>query len=395
MRGYMVRVEQMIKRSSCNDGEYFEQIADMLQQIHAKIPQVHLDLLKVPVAADIREENYFGVNYKRVIIYLLTNGCEWALKEGNGCVMCGHLAKQLRTNETLDYRDLQHQFRDEFRKLDFGKHPVLNLYNNGSFFNDREIPKNARTEILEQIKDNTDVKVLVLESRPEYINEDTLEELTATAKTHYVEIAVGLEVIDDLVRLICINKGFRLESFDLAISAVNKMKNNNINMRTYVLLKPPFLTEREGIEHAIRTIGYAGEKGCSAVSLEACTIQEYTLTQILYESGNYRPPWLWSIVEVIKKSTDQIKLVAGLFQFFPSSQKVPYNCDDCSERVIEALKEYNRTFDLAVFDHLDCDCKKEWYKEINEPHPVFEERIPDIFNTLKSINIQLQDVEKE
>ena len=90
-------------------------------------------------------------------MYLMSSGCEWALKSGNGCTICGHLAKQTRIDEIISSDDYIMQFKSEFSKYNFKDYPILNLYNNGSFINDNEIPAEARREILKTINENDDI----------------------------------------------------------------------------------------------------------------------------------------------------------------------------------------------------------------------------------------------
>ena len=187
---------------------------------------------------------------------------------------------------------------------------------------------------------------------------------------------------NDFLRGICINKGFSLKRFDSAARIITK----HLNLRVYVLLKPLFLTEKEGIESAVETIEYAFESGATTVSLEACTIQDFTLMKYCYERGLYTPPWLWSIIDVVKKVKTPGKLIVGLFKFFPSPSAVPNNCDRCNETIMERIQEYNRTLDSRTFDGLVCKCKKEWKELLMEKPMAFEKRlepIPRLLDELK------------
>jgi radical SAM enzyme (TIGR01210 family) len=138
------------------------------------------------------------------------------------------------------------------------------------------------------------------------------------------------------------------------------------------------VTVKEGIELATETVEYSFSVGATTVSLEACTIQDYTLMKYLYERGLYSPPWLWSIVEVVKRVKTPGKLIVGLFKFFPSPSAVPNNCDQCNEKVMEAIIEYNRTLDRNVFNRITCKCKKEWRRMLKEKPLPFEERLKPI-----------------
>jgi radical SAM enzyme (TIGR01210 family) len=237
--------------------------------------------------------------------------------------------------------------------------------------------------MLKKINQNPYIKMLVIESRPEFVTEEKIREIKELIPDKHVEIGVGLEIKDDFYRGICINKGFSLHRFDIAAELITKY----LNLRTYVLLKPLFLNEKESIDNAIETVEYSFESGASTVSLEASTIQEYTLMSYFYKHGLYTTPWLWSIVEIVKRVKTPGKLIIGLFKFFPSPSAVPNNCELCNDKVMNAIIQYNRTLDRSVFDGLDCECKSEWEKTLEEAPQPFEERlkpIPVLLEELKS-----------
>lgn len=350
---------------------YYRIISEIQKLIHRRIPVEEFDTAKVATTSDIREEIFNGVNSKRVVIYLLSNGCEWALKSAHGCMMCGHLGKQTRRSGVISPEDFIKQFNEEYKKIDFSKSPLLNIYNNGSFLNDREMPKSARIEILKTINANPDIKMLVLETRPEFVVEEKIMEIKELLPGKHVEIAIGLELKNDLYRSVCINKGFSLASYNSAAFIITKY----LNLRTYVFLKPPFLSERESIEQAVETIDHAFRSGSTTVSLEACTIQNFTFVKSMFDMKLYTPPWIWSIIDVVRRSSRSRKLVIGLFQFYPSPSTIPYNCPKCSQNVMEAMRRYNSTLDPYVLDGLDCECKAEWQRILREKHPPFEERL--------------------
>lgn len=361
---------------------YYKLISEVQKIIHAQIPEGNYETDKVASPTDIREEIFDSVNYRRAVMYLMSNGCEWALKSAHGCTMCGHLAKQTRKDDTISVDNYLQQFEEEFEKIDFKKYPLLNLYNNGSFLNDNEIPPEARRQMLIKINANPYIKMLVLETRPEFVTDEKVKEIKKLVPDKHVEIAMGLELKNDFYRRLCINKGFSLRQFDSAVSIIVK----HLNFRAYVLLKPPFLTEKESIEQAIETIEYVFASGGATVSLEACTIQDYTLVKYLHERGWYSTPWLWSIVEVIKRVKTSGKLITGLFQFYPSPHTVPYNCDHCSEQVMEAIRQYNKTLDVNVLDKLTCECKEKWEEILKEKHLPFEKRLELIMAEITALN---------
>jgi radical SAM enzyme (TIGR01210 family) len=371
--------------------KYYRLISEAQKIIHAQIPNENCSTDKVAaVETGVREEIFDGENYKRAVVYLMSNGCEWALKNAHGCMMCGHLAKQARRDSTISVGNYLKQFEREFEKIDFKKYPILNLYNNGSFLNDNEIPPEARKGLLKKINENPEIKMLVLETRPEFVTEEKVREIKGLIPNKHVELGIGLEMKNDFYRGICINKGFSLQRFNHAASIITK----HLNLRTYVLLKPLFLTEKEAIEQAIETIEYAFGIGATTVSLEACTIQDYTFMKYLYERGLYSTPWLWSIIEVVKNVRAPGKLIVGLFKFFPSPSAVPNNCDRCNEKVMETIIQYNRTLDRKAFDGISCKCKEEWRKILEEEALPFAERLKPIPEIVEELKRSFKDSDK-
>jgi archaeosine synthase beta-subunit len=358
---------------------YYSNISEAQQIIHSMIPIERFDKNRSAAAeTGVREELLNGQNYKRAVIYLLTNGCEWALKGAHGCTMCGHIAKQTREDYKLSTNDLLRQFDDEYDRIDFNKYPILNLYNNGSFLNDNEISPAARDRMLGIINMNPNIKMLVIETRPGYVTEENINSVAKIVTNKYVEVGIGLEIKNDHYRKICINKGFTALQYERAAQIIRKY----LNLRTYVLLKPLFLTEKEAIDNAVETIEYAFHVGARTISLEACTIQDYTLMKMLYDSQLYDTPWLWSIIEVIKRSNPLGKLIIGLFKFYPSPTMVPHNCDRCNTIVMEAIIKYNRTLDARELENIDCQCKREWRNILNRRSEPFEKGLKQFYKLL-------------
>lgn len=353
-----------------NGARYYTLIAKKMKEIHSKIPKEFFDVSKL-ASTDEREEYFEGQNCRRFVMYLMSNGCEWALKNGNGCTMCGHLAKQTRDEHMISSENYVLQFQSEFNKVDFKAYPILNLYNNGSLLNDNELPVEARRRIFHIINENPDIKLLVIETRPEFVTEEKMIEIKKILPNKRVEVAIGLEVFEDEYRYMCLNKGFSRSQFEKAASIVTK----HLYLRTYIMLKPPFLTESESIHEAIKSVEYAFSVGACTVSLETCTVQDYTLVNYLYSHNYYSTAWLWSIIEVVKKSANLGKLLIGMFEFYPSADKVPFNCKKCSDEVMKSIIEYNRTLNIESFKGVTCDCKEEWKSALNRKEGNIKERV--------------------
>lgn len=379
MENLLTNLDSLDSCGELSGSRYYKPVSAIQQYIHGGIPEYPHISTRRAASVSFRQDRYQGVNYKKAVIFLMSNGCEWALKDGHGCAMCGHIAKQTRQDRKIPGADYISQLDQEFEMLDFKEYPILGLFNNGSFLNDNEIPSSARIQILKKINARQDIKMVVLETRPEFVTEKRIKEIRDLLSDKYVEIAVGLELKSDLYRTICLNKGFSLQRYNTTAALIAR----HLHLRTYVFLKPPLLTEEESIREAVETVEHAFHAGSSTVSLEGCTIQDYTLVKYLYDRHLYQPPWLWSILEVIKQTWRKGQLVAGLFQFYPSPSSVPHNCDSCSQTVLAAICRYNETLDEAAFHGLTCQCKEKWQKLLKEKPIPFEKRLA-VYNTLKN-----------
>lgn len=370
-----------VEESTClSASQYYTFIAEFMRYLHSGIPpNDYLDFRK-PAHIEIRDSFFRGKNTKRAVVFLLSNGCEWALKNANGCTMCGHIAKQARKDQPISTDDFVTQFENAFSSIDFEEIPVLNIFNNGSFFNDNELPREARTTILNLIGKNTDVKRLLVESRPEFITESVIRETKSLIPGTEIEIAIGLETTDDIRRSISLNKGFSLRQFTDAAGIIRK---NKVHLRSYILLKPPFFSEKEAINDAVQSIETAFSLGVGTVSLEAMTVQKYTLVEYLYNNDLYQLPWLWSIVEVVRRTAHLGKVIIGLFKFYPSPDTVPNNCPICNQKVMDAIIRYNKKLDPDVFKQLHCQCKEAW-KEVLEIGSDYYENLRGFISVAKN-----------
>jgi len=271
-------------------------------------------------------------------VILRTAGCSW-----RRCTMCGYA----REGAPSSAEDLIAQFQRALQSLS-PEVKIIKIYTSGSFLDSREMPLKARDRILDMVQ-SSDVDRLVVESRPQYITSESAGALLSHVQT---EFAIGLETSNDLIRKHAIDKGFTFQEFVAASHAVHELGGL---VKAYLLLKPPLLLEAEAVRDAISSAreakGYA-----DTLSLNLCNVQRDTLLERLWERGGYRPPWLWSAVEVLKKVERPVicdPVGAG-------SKRGPHNCGRCDTSVAEAIRRYSLDQDPAILDALHCDCREAW-----------------------------------
>jgi hypothetical protein len=278
------------------------------------------------------------------VIILRTRGCSWALN--SGCSMCGYINDAMLEN--VSDKDLFFQFSESMKK--FNNQKIVKIFTSGSFLDKTEISEKIQEKICETLGKKT--RKVIVESRPEFVNKEKLKKLK---KLCNLEIAVGLESTNDKVLKYSINKGFTLKDYLKAAEIIK----NICSLKTYVLLKPPFLTEKESIIDAINTARLAG-KYSSTVSLNPVNIQKNTFVEFLWKRNKYRPPWLWSVVEALKESK---KLTDAHLMSSPTgggTKRGAHNCPKCDKKILSAVQDFSLTQNSSVFDNLYCECKEEW-----------------------------------
>jgi radical SAM enzyme (TIGR01210 family) len=292
-------------------------------------------------------------------------GCEWMLSDENGgCTMCGHLAGTSQGSEISASLFIE-QFDNIINQIDLKNIPMICIYNAGSFLNDNEMPREARSHIFNKLAGMDEIESIIFESRPEYIDSDKIFEMTSIISGKRIEIGIGLESSDEYVRQICLNKGFKVDEFK---SAVSLLKAHGVHVLAYVLQKPPFLTEQQAIIDTTNSVRWAFSNGVDVVSIEPVSVQKNTLIHLLYNMKLYRPPWIWSVLTSVAEIGNIGAIRIGGFEFFPLPDVCTHNCSMCNDFCIQAIEQFNATNDIKVIEKTlatPCTtCKETWRREL-------------------------------
>ena len=283
------------------------------------------------------------------VIIFRTKGCSWALN--SGCTMCGYFNDSML--ESVSDENILSQFEKAMGS--YSNQKFVKIFTSGSFLDDKEISLKIRKKILERLFKTADK--ISIESRPEYITDKKLSEISKITKDKIFEIGIGLETASDEVRERNLNKGFTFNKYKKAAKLLKKYK---FKLKTYVLIKPPFLTEKESIDDAIGTIEKI-KAITDIVSFNPTNVQKYTLVEYLWRRRQYRPPWLFSIVEILIES----KKIAGDMQIKcdisgGGSIRGPHNCKGCDRKYLNAIADFSLKQDVKIFNGLPCECKEKW-----------------------------------
>lgn len=219
---------------------------------------------------------------------------------------------------------------------------VIKLYNSGNFFDGKAIPKSDYRTIADLLSEFSHV---VVENHPKLIG-DFIPDFAGMLNGSF-EIAMGLESIHPVV-MPKLNKQITKESFR---KAAEFCTSNGIAVRAFILLNPPFLTDRaENIEWCLKTVDFAFDCGAGACSIIP-TRDGNGIMEKLRESGEYVPPDLPALEEVFERSLNlkQGRVFADLWDLETFS-----DCDWCFADRKKRLHQMNLT--QQVMPAIECHC---------------------------------------
>ncbi len=286
-----------------------------------------------------------GRQVDAMVLILRTRGCSWS--RSGGCNMCGY---NVASDSDVTETQLMNQLDSAMQRYE--GEPFVKVYTSGSFLDEREIPAPFRDELLQRF---SGVERLLVESRPEFITADSLSNMPTSTT-----VAIGLESSDDEVLRNSVRKGFAAADF---VRSAEALKDKGMMLRSYLLLKPPFLNEAAAIDDAKSSISFASPYS-DEISLNPINVQRGTLVEKLWKRGDYRPPWLWSLLEVMGSASPGPRLMSS-----PSGGGTPrgvHNCGECDAKILEAVKAFSfsqRPEDLEVED---CSCRKGWMRSLQD-----------------------------
>jgi radical SAM enzyme (TIGR01210 family) len=167
----------------------------------------------------------------------------------------------------------------------------LKVFTSGSFLDPMEVSLKARDYFFSKISDK--VSTVLIESRTEYITKQNLANISSFGPR--IRIAIGLESANDIIIRESINKGSSFAKFSNAASVVN---DSGLDLRTYLLFKPPFLSEKKSIEDMLDSISRVRNISTD-ISINPMNIQKNTMVEYLWKKGLYRLPTLYGLSKIL------------------------------------------------------------------------------------------------
>lgn len=294
----------------------------------------------------VRQPDGSVLNRKKVI--LMSGGCSVPT-----CTMCPF------TNENNHASGVSVSLMDQVEQV-VARQPgersyeVLALYNDGSFFAQREVPSDVQVRIAEAVAAAPGVRRLVVESLPQFVTERSIAPFVEALGDVELEIGIGLQSSNDLVRETLVNTSFTRKVFERSLDV---MRFHNVSPKVYVMIKPPFLTEGEAIVDALDTIRYLSDKGIRGVTLCPTRVSRNTVAWLLWERGLYEPPNLWTVVDVVRSAHEQadVRVACINLRGTDFESVFPGSCDICADDIVDGLIAYGQSGDLSMIPRR-CEC---------------------------------------
>ncbi|HLE98148.1 MAG TPA: TIGR01210 family radical SAM protein [Candidatus Thermoplasmatota archaeon] len=326
-----------------------------------------------------------GAEVPAFVVILRTRGCRWAL--GGGCSFCGYVNDSFVRK--IEGGELVEQFRNALAS--YRGEPILKIYTSGSFLDPYEVAEDAQAAIVRLVPET--VRKLNLESQAVDVTDVRVAAIAEAAAARdsalsspgpseprpqpmprrlKVELGVGLESASYDVARFSVNKEFFLRDYEAAAATAAP---HGVTLKAYTMVKPPFLTEAESLDDCVNTARLAGPHS-STVSFNPMNIQKHTLVERLWKRGQYRPPWLWTVVEVLRRARAVTSTPVKSDPVAGGKARGAHNCGKCDDDVLRAIAAFNVLQDPAVFEGLDCACKDEW-RDVLDLESFYQGPIPD------------------
>lgn len=207
----------------------------------------------------------------------------------------------------------------------------IKLYNASNFFAPVNVPSSDLRRVAHAVRQ---FQRVIVENHPKILP-STIEQFRSSIGGR-LEVAMGLETIHPDI-LPALNKQMNVQDFRVACEW---LQQRDIDIRVFVLLRPPGLTEGQGVEWCCKSVELALASGARQVSVIPVRAGNGAI-EYLQAQGHFEPPLARSLEIVLAQFAGQSSgvVTADLWDW----DKLRGVCPDCSPIRYHALELANRT----------------------------------------------------
>jgi radical SAM enzyme (TIGR01210 family) len=263
-------------------------------------------------------------------VFLTNRECPWR------CLMCDLWRNTLA--ESVSFGAIPTQIDYALQRLAPARQ--IKLYNSGSFFDTRAIPTQDHPAIATRV---AAFERVIVECHPALVSDSCVEFKDRVSGK--LEVAMGLETVHTEI-LKQLNKRMTLEQFE---AAGQFLRQNDIDLRVFILVKPPFMREDEALEWAVRSLEFAFECGATAATLIPTRGGNGAMEE-LAATGQFSPPRLATLEAATAQgiAMNRGRVFADLWDVQFASR-----CRGCFDHRIARLQSMN--LQQYILPSITCD----------------------------------------
>lgn len=232
--------------------------------------------------------------------------------------------------------------------------------NNGSVLDQQTFSSTALMYLLARLNlALPNLKTLSVETRPEFVDLAELEFLARALvegnSSPQLEIAIGVEAFDEVIRNEIYDKGVSLETVD---KLAQQMAPYGFHLKCYFMQKPvPEMNDEEAIEDIHRAIEHldklANRFDLSVnMHLNPTYVAKGTILENAFDEGRYTPPTLADVAQAaLFGKGKRLSIFLGLSD---EGLAVPEGSflREGDDELIEKLEQFNRTQDYDILERI-------------------------------------------
>ncbi|HZC44817.1 MAG TPA: hypothetical protein VE195_11620 [Acidobacteriaceae bacterium] len=216
----------------------------------------------------------------------------------------------------------------------------IKLYNSGSFFDAHAIPPEDYGAIAAEV---TSFERVIVESHPSLVGDRCFQ--FRGLLNAPLEVAMGLETVHPTA-LERLNKRMTLEQF---ADAADRLRQNAIDLRVFILVQPPFVRKDEALHWAQRSLDFAFDCGAAAATLIPTRAGNGAMDRLI-QNADFAPPDLQTVEDALEYGIDlkRGRVFADLWDIRQIA-----TCPHCRERRVARLASMNHSQQISAVVRCD------------------------------------------
>ena len=254
------------------------------------------------------------------------------------CVMCDLWRNT--TDQRVPLGAIPQQIDYALERLPAARH--IKLYNSGNFFDRQAIPPEDYEAIAQRVQT---FETVIVENHPRLCGDELLR--FRDMIPGQLEVALGLETVHEQL-LAALNKQMTLDDYE---RASRLLTTHGVHVRTFILLRPPFLSEEEGVVWADRSLQFAFDMGVECCAVIPTRAGNGMLDQ-LAQQRQFHPPTMRSMEQVLEHGLQMQR--GRVFMDLWDCERF-YPCPQCGPPRRARLLQMNLTQQVAPPVMWACD----------------------------------------